>query len=235
MVGMLRKRSGFTLVEILVALALAGIVSAAVYNVYISQNKSYAVQDRVAEMQQNLRAANYMMRREIMMAGYNPLKATGVGIVSASATQLQFRMDITGGEADGLDNDQDGLVDEEGESDGDAVDTNEDITYQLDEGNLERNDQVLAENIDALNFVYLDAGGDFLDLVTTPGDITEIRSIQLSLVARADFGDPDYTNNNPYKNQQGDDLVLYMSTNPPNDNFRRRLLTSHIRCRNLGL
>ncbi|MDH3899226.1 MAG: prepilin-type N-terminal cleavage/methylation domain-containing protein, partial [Deltaproteobacteria bacterium] len=63
---MLRKRSGFTLVEILVALALAGLVSVAIFNVYISQNKSYAVQDRVAEMQQNLRAANYMMRREIM-------------------------------------------------------------------------------------------------------------------------------------------------------------------------
>ena len=233
MVGMLRKRSGFTLVEILVALALAGIVSAAVYNVYISQNKSYAVQDRVAEMQQNLRAANYMMRREIMMAGYNPLGAAGVGIVSASATQLQFTMDITGGEADGLDNDQDGLVDEEGESDGDADDPNENIDYQLVGSELKRNGQVLAENIDALNFVYLDAGGD--DLGVNPGDITEIRSIQLSLVARADFGDPDYTNNNPYKNQQGDDLVLYMSTNPPNDNFRRRLLTSHIRCRNLGL
>ena len=231
MVGMLRKRSGFTLVEILVALALAGIVSAAVYNVYISQNKSYVVQDRVAEMQQNLRAANYMMRREIMMAGYNPLGAAGVGIVSASATQLQFRMDITGGEADGLDNDLDGVVDEEGESDGDAVDTNEDITYQLDGSDLERNGQVLAENIDALNFVYLDAGGD--DLGVNPGDITEIRSIQLSLVARADFGDPDYTNNNAYSNQNpdGPEEILPAS----GDHFRRRLLTSHIRCRNLGL
>jgi len=233
MVGMLRKRSGFTLVEILVALALAGLVSAAVYNVYISQNKSYVVQDRVAEMQQNLRAANYMMRREIMMAGYNPLRTTGVGIVSASATQLQFTMDITGGEADGLDNDQDGVTDEEGESDGDADDTNETVTYLLAGSELKRNGEVLAENIDALNFVYLDAGGG--DLGANPGDLTEIRSIQLSLVARADFADPDYTNNTTYKNQQGDDLVLYMSTNPPNDNFRRRRLTTQIRCRNLGL
>ena len=61
---MLRKRSGFTLVELLVALALAGLVSAAIYNIYISQNKSYAVQERVAEMQQNLRVAMYMMKRE---------------------------------------------------------------------------------------------------------------------------------------------------------------------------
>ena len=231
MVGMLRKKSGFTLVEILVALVLAGLVSAAVYNVYISQNKSYVVQDRVAEMQQNLRAALYMMRREIMMAGYNPLGAAGVGIVSASATQLQFTMDITGGEADGLDNDQDGLVDEEGESDGDADDPNENIDYQLVGSELKRNGQVLAENIDALNFVYLDAGGD--DLGTNPGDITEIRSIQMSLVARADFGDPDYTNNNAYSNQNpdGPEEILPAS----GDHFRRRLLTSQIRCRNLGL
>jgi type IV pilus assembly protein PilW len=211
---------------------LAGIVSAAVYNVYISQNKSYVVQDRVAEMQQNLRAANYMMRREIMMAGYNPLKADGVGIVSASATQLQFRMDITGGEADGLDNDLDGVVDEEGESDGDADDTNEDITYLRDGSELKRNGQVLAENIDALNFVYLDAGGD--DLGATPGDLTEIRSIQLSLVARADFGDPDYANNTVYRNQNPDpdENIIYTA---PGDGYRRRLLTSQIRCRNLGL
>jgi len=233
MVGMLRKRSGFTLVEILVALALAGLVSVAIFNVYISQNKSYAVQDRVAEMQQNLRAANYMMRREIMMAGYNPLRTAGVGIVSASATQLQFTMDITGGEADGLDNDLDGLTDEEGESDGDAVDTNEDITYQLNGSNLERNGQVLAENIDALNFVYLDAGGGVLDLVANPGDITEIRSIQLSLVARADFGDPDYTNNNAYSNQNPDGPEIILAAS--GDHFRRRLSTTQVRCRNLGL
>ncbi|MDH3555949.1 MAG: prepilin-type N-terminal cleavage/methylation domain-containing protein [Deltaproteobacteria bacterium] len=230
---MLRKRSGFTLVEILVALALAGLVSVAIFNVYISQNKSYAVQDRVAEMQQNLRAANYMMRREIMMAGYNPLRTAGVGIVSASATQLQFTMDITGGEADGLDNDLDGLTDEEGESDGDAVDTNEDITYQLNGSNLERNGQVLAENIDALNFVYLDAGGGVLDLVANPGDITEIRSIQLSLVARADFGDPDYTNNNAYSNQNPDGPEIILAAS--GDHFRRRLSTTQVRCRNLGL
>jgi len=233
MVGMLRKRSGFTLVEILVALALAGLVSVAIFNVYISQNKSYAVQDRVAEMQQNLRAANYMMRREIMMAGYNPLRTAGVGIVSASATQLQSTTDITGGEADGLDNDLDGLTDEEGESDGDAVDTNEDITYQLNGSNLERNGQVLAENIDALNFVYLDAGGGVLDLVANPGDITEIRSIQLSLVARADFGDPDYTNNNAYSNQNPDGPEIILAAS--GDHFRRRLSTTQVRCRNLGL
>ena len=215
---------------------MAGIVSAAVYNVYISQNKSYVVQDRVAEMQQNLRAANYMMRREIMMAGYNPLRAAGVGIVSASDTQLQFRMDITGGEADGLDNDLDGVVDEEGESDGDADDTNEDITYLLDGSDLKRNGQVLAENIDELNFVYLDAGGN--DLGANPGDLTEIRSIQLSLVARADFGDPDYTNNTIYRNQipdPDDPPVNQPIYTAPGDGFRRRLLTTQIRCRNLGL
>ncbi len=85
MVGMLRKRSGFTLVEILVALVLAGLVSGAIYNVYISQNKSYVVQDRVAEMQQNLRVAMYMMRREIRMAGYDPSGADNLGFVTALA------------------------------------------------------------------------------------------------------------------------------------------------------
>ena len=43
-----RKSCGFTLVEILIAFFLTAVVSTAIYKVYISQNKSHAVQERVA-------------------------------------------------------------------------------------------------------------------------------------------------------------------------------------------
>jgi hypothetical protein len=69
-----------------------------------------------------------------------------------------------------------------------------------------------------------------LDLsVDDPG---EIRAVQITLVARADFRDQDYTNNTVYVNQQ-DATILDMSASP--DNFRRRRLTTQVRCRNLGL
>ena len=236
MVGMLTKRSGFTLLEILVALVLTGLVSAAIYNVYISQNKSYAVQDRVAEMQQNMRAAMYMMKREIRMAGYDPSGLGNVGFVTAladddpdkadnakKATTDDNRVAFT------IDDDKDGTIDDADE---------ERVAYRLLGDELQRLSaganswHTLAQNIDALDFVYLGAGGptDVLDL--SVDDPASIRSIQITLVARADFRDQSYTNSTVYTNQQGE-TILDMSASP--DNFRRRLLTTQIRCRNLGL
>ena len=58
---------GVTLPELLVGLVLFGLVSSAIYNVYLSHNKSYVTQDQGVEMQQNLRAALFMMAREIRM------------------------------------------------------------------------------------------------------------------------------------------------------------------------
>ncbi len=63
------KNKGFTLIEILVALAILGIVLAGIYSVYTMQHKSYIVQEQVANMQQNERIAMQMITRDIRMAG----------------------------------------------------------------------------------------------------------------------------------------------------------------------
>ena len=220
-----RKSCGFTMVEILIAFFLVGVVSTAIYKVFISHNKSHAVQERVAEMHQNLRAAMFMMSREIRMAGYNPLRVPGIGIQTALADQLRFTMDTTGGEGDGTDNDLDGLADEDGESDGDDDDTNEDITYQLSGASLERNGNVLAENIQALNFVYLDAEGN------TTATAANVRAVQITLVARANFEDPDYSDNSVYLNQNPDGAETVFTA--PGDHYRRQRLTAEVKCRNL--
>ncbi|MBN1907686.1 MAG: prepilin-type N-terminal cleavage/methylation domain-containing protein, partial [Deltaproteobacteria bacterium] len=60
---------GFTLVELLIAMAIAGVVMAGVYSAYSSQQRSYLAQEQVAAVQQNLRVAMYFMEREIRMAG----------------------------------------------------------------------------------------------------------------------------------------------------------------------
>jgi len=65
-----KKERGFTLVELLVAMAISGIVMAAVYTAFVTQQKSYTVQDQVAEMQQNARVGLDMIAREVRMAGY---------------------------------------------------------------------------------------------------------------------------------------------------------------------
>ncbi len=65
-----KKKNGLTLIELLIALVLSSILIAALYRLFISQQKTYTVQDQVADMQQNIRVAIDQMTREIRMAGY---------------------------------------------------------------------------------------------------------------------------------------------------------------------
>ena len=66
---MLNKK-GMTLVELLIVLVVCSILIAAMFRSFINQQKSYAIQDQVVEMQQGLRGAIDRMTREIRMAGY---------------------------------------------------------------------------------------------------------------------------------------------------------------------
>ena len=230
MLNTLRKNSGVTLTELLIVLALTGIVSGAIYNIFISQGRAYTIQSEVAEMQQNLRAGIFMMEREIRMVGYDPTRAADAEILTAAPGLLDFTADLNG--------------------DGDTDDPNEHMIYWLydldadgasdelvrDDVNSGAGPQLLAENIDQLNYVYLDGSRNALNDMTTPVDpavLPDIRSIQVTMVARSGAMDRKYTNNNTYQNQNpGGSEVIYTAAG---DNFRRRLLSTEIKCRNLGL
>ena len=60
------------MVELLVVLAVSSIVFTLMYGAYRAQLKSHTTQQELVEMQQKLRAALYLMEREIRMAGYAP-------------------------------------------------------------------------------------------------------------------------------------------------------------------
>jgi type IV pilus assembly protein PilW len=81
------SEAGYSLIEVMSALVILAIAMTAVFATFISQQKSFTVQKRVAEMQQNLRQAVEYMSRDIRMAGYgipdnviipNNIIATGV-------------------------------------------------------------------------------------------------------------------------------------------------------------
>ena len=92
------KRNGFTLVELLVALAITGMVLAAVTNLFISSNKLYTVQSKVSNVQQDIRAAMSIMARDIRMAGFDTFEgADDSGILNATNSTLQFRYDNASG------------------------------------------------------------------------------------------------------------------------------------------
>jgi len=54
-------------------MAISAILIAALYRTFIGQHKTYAVQEQVVDMQQNVRVAINQMMREIRMAGFGNL------------------------------------------------------------------------------------------------------------------------------------------------------------------
>jgi type IV pilus assembly protein PilW len=220
------NHKGFTLIELLVAMTVGLIVMAGVSMTFRSQQKSYLLQEQMAAMQQNLRAAMYHMEKEIRMAGCDPDHTANAKIVTANATSITFTKDIRGANEGSL-------------PDGDTNDPNENITYYLNSGELRRNDpngigdQVIADNLSALNFVYLDQADTKLDddlAGNVTASIPQIRSVEITLLANTGRGDRGFQNNTVYTNQVVDTIF-----GPAGDNRRRKLLTTCIKCRNLGL
>jgi prepilin-type N-terminal cleavage/methylation domain-containing protein len=64
------KNKGITLIELLIALVIGSILLGALYQTFIRQQKTYAIQDQVVDMQQNVRMGIDRMSRELRMAGY---------------------------------------------------------------------------------------------------------------------------------------------------------------------
>jgi len=229
MSGIAGKESGFTLVELMISMAIAGIVMATMYSSYNSQQKAYVTQEQVSEMQQNLRAAMFHLERDIRMAGYDPTGKADAGIIAATSPTpptppvFQFTKDDN--------NDAETLA-----PDGDRLDANENITFTHNTA-LKRlvkqvptptgtQTQTIAENIDALNLVYLDEDG----AVTTT--LNRIRSVQICLVARTSDMDPGYSDPNVYRNLQN---TTFFTPTGNDLRHRRKMLRIEIKCRNVGL
>jgi len=70
------NRKGMTLIELLVALVVSGVLVAGVYRTFVSQQNTFTVQEQVVDMQQNVRLAINRMTRELRMAGYGRMDAT---------------------------------------------------------------------------------------------------------------------------------------------------------------
>ncbi len=93
---------GLTLIELVVALGISFIVIAAVYRTFTSQQKTYAVQDQVAEAQQNARVAMNILMRDLRMAGFG--KPEGVVEIGELKEKYSHSIDVeTGAEEEDSD------------------------------------------------------------------------------------------------------------------------------------
>jgi len=217
-----KREQGFTIMELLVVILIMGVVMAGIYAVYTSQQKSFIIQEDVAELQQNLRSAMFFLVRDIRLVGCDPTGNADAGITAANVNSISLTMDFRGKDPDDP-------------PDGDVGDPEETVTYSLmdsdGDGTLDslgRNTGgglvAVAANIDALNFVYLDGNG------ALTADLNKIRSVQLTVVARTELASTGFRDTASYKNLQGT-VVLPAQ----NDGFRRRVFATNIGCRNLGL
>ena len=173
----LNTEHGFSLIELITAIGISGIVLAAVTATFISQSRSYDAQEQINGMQQAARAAMDIITREVRMAGYDPTSSSNFGIVACSATSIQIRADVVVA-ADGL-----------------TTGTNEDITYTFDDPNdqILRETETLVEDIELLDIDCLDSAG--LATATT----ADVRQIQVTIRAKTAKSDPNYTPNGGYR------------------------------------
>jgi prepilin-type N-terminal cleavage/methylation domain-containing protein len=198
----MRTEKGFTLIEILIAMAVGLIVLGAIYaSLTTGQRSSVAIEQRIST-HQDARTALEIMSAEIRMASFNPNGAENMwidlvgaasqankGIQLASSTALGIEMDMNGS----------GAIETTGNS-------TEVITYRYDSVNqvITRSanfstaqeflgDTSAARVLRVVNgatpvFRYFDgAGNPIADLVN---DIPKIKRIQITLIVETSQNSP---------------------------------------------
>ncbi len=164
--GRARQR-GFTLVELLVAMAVSSIVLGTIVVFFTLQNRSYTRDTATADLQQVVRAAIDFMSDNIRMAGLDPLQTGDFGIEAAGADGITFTADL----------DMNGQID---------VSNSERIAYALNGNQVQQTvgavTEPLVDNVTNIAFTYRDAS----DLVTA--DQAAIRTVQIALTVQEPVG-----------------------------------------------
>ena len=196
------RASGFTLMELLVAMSIGLVVLGAVAKTFTVQSRQNTAEEQISQMQQNARAALDLMVREIQMAKYDPAGTAfpaGTYGVTYSASQLEIKADVF---------DENGTI---STSSGSLEDityardaTNNYITRKLGSGSAE----IVADNITDFTFNYYDANGS---AVTSSANSGNIRKVTLSITARTAKPDPSFTTNSGYRTYQ-----ISADITPPN-------------------
>lgn len=195
------------MIELLVAMVMGLLVLGAILNIFISQNRTNAIQQEVACAQQNVRAAMEVMVREIRNAGYDPQDNGFNAMQTATSNSIRVLSNISG--------------DDEA---GDPDDANEDVTYTIDNANreLERNGTVMIKDVvpNSLQFTYYRANGTAF-VPADQNDRDDIRVVATQFQVHTENEDRDYSG--------GYDLY------PSNaGTCRVRTLATRVRIRNMG-
>lgn len=92
----MERTKGFTVIELLIALALSSIVLMSVFNFFLTIEKAYDTQDQVAEMNQNARVAMDRMAQDIR-------NIVNITVGSIAGVQRLPDQDVYGNTSSGID------------------------------------------------------------------------------------------------------------------------------------
>ncbi len=180
-----KNSAGFSLVELLVIIAMISVMLAAMVGLFTNLSKSYTTEEVAANAQQDVRAATDFMVRDIRMAGVDPTLSGNFGIEDAESTRIRFTMDtetaIDAGDFNG------------------SVDDNwfERITYELNVNQLNQilyettasvSTQPVIDNVTALTFTYLDEDGNTIAAPVSAANLPNIREILLAMTVELPAG-----------------------------------------------
>ena len=165
------RADGFTVTELVLALAMMMMVMAAMVGLLISLNRSYTTQNVTAGVQQVTRAGINIMTRDIRRAGSNPLKINQIGILEASVDKFRFQHDANGNGTIESDQDEDIAY---------LLNRNHQLIRQKD-GNS-RSNKSLVNHVEDLTFKYIDREDEETSI------LEDIQSIEISLMVREPAG-----------------------------------------------
>ena len=167
--------NGFTLIEVMVAMAIMSVVMVMVISATTSLNRSNTTQNVAAGVQQVTRAGVDIMTRNIRMAGLNPLNINPIGIVQATSNSIRFQYDTNGSGTIATN-----AIDDANEDMGYLLNGNKQLIRQLN-GKATSN-RSLVDNVSDLTFRYLDADN------AQTSDLSAIRTIEISLTVEEPAG-----------------------------------------------
>ena len=256
-----KDNEGFTIIELLMAMMTGIVVLSGIYAAYNSQQKIHAKEQMVVDAQQEVRSAAFFMIREMRLAGMDEKGTAGAGFLSAGPHSIQFTVDLDD-DGDVTDPDENVAYGFSAGADADANGFADDGAAPIKRFTVGNDD--IAEDIHAIGFAYAfddDEDGD-LDFVDSNGnallDVGEeiwaydsdadgsldwdndagallpsavgydkIRAVRIWLLARTRRPLRGYSGS---KNFIVGDKVVNV-----NDNYQYRLLTTTVKCRNMGL
>jgi type IV pilus assembly protein PilW len=244
------NKKGFTLIELVIAMAVTFIVAAAIFAAYRTQQMAHHNQREVVGMHQNLRSAIYFITRDLRMAGYDPEWDAGASILIADEGTFQFQADFDG---DGTIQNSEvityGLTND-ADSDGVADGLPCHLYRMIGVPPNSTGQQVLAQNVQAIDFEYMtySPNAPFLPVsmnvplsasrdgvaVGPPANLEQnIRFIRLTLVASSNPIQAVMSFKRTDNRQYWNALRSRRALNSQNDTLRRAMLVTEIQLRNM--